>query len=130
MQGYYDLTSTLTFAHAINRTAVFRAFQGQEVHLTGGRHILSDHFKHVTDTKVQQRLHEVARTKVLELDLMAVGITNLGSLTTYGFGHTTWTAPLELFINGKPLRLAQWPNEKFINILSVPDGEKRSSFHI
>ncbi|PVD31350.1 hypothetical protein C0Q70_06762 [Pomacea canaliculata] len=85
---------------------------------TGGRHILSDHFKHVTDTKVQQRLHEVARTKVLELDLMAVGITNLGSLTTYGFGHTTWTAPLELFINGKPLRLAQWPNEVYLTHLN------------
>ncbi|XP_025093026.1 uncharacterized protein LOC112563338 [Pomacea canaliculata] len=128
MQGYYDLTSTLTFAHAINGTAVFRAFQGQEVHLTGGRHILSDHFKHVTDTKVQQRLHEVVRTKVLELDLTAVGITNLGSLTTYGIRRSTWTAPLELFINGKPLRLAQWPNEKFINILSVPDGEKGRRF--
>ena len=56
-----------------------------------------------------QRLPQVARGKVLELDLTAAGISDLGTLRPYGFGKS-WNAPLEIFINGKPLRLAEWPN--------------------
>ena len=56
-----------------------------------------------------QRLPQAARGKVLELDLTAAGISDLGILRPYGF-YYRWNAPLELFINGRPLRLAQWPN--------------------
>lgn len=76
---------------------------------TGGKRVPSNQFHHISDSHVLQRLPQVARDRVLELDLTAAGITNLGTLTPYGFYHL-WNAPLELFINGRPLRLAQWPN--------------------
>ena len=76
---------------------------------TGGRRVPSDQFHHVRDSHVLQRLRQVAHGKVLELDLTAAAITDLGTLRPYGFGKS-WNAPLEIFINGKPLRLAEWPN--------------------
>ena len=97
---------------------------------TGGRRLASSLFHHVTDSHAQQRLPHAARGKVLELDLAAAGISDLGTLRQYGFGKS-WIAPLEIFINGKALRLAEWPNlvsifglplsayRNFINILSV-----------
>ena len=48
--------------------------------------------------------------QVLKVHLPDAGITDFGHITSFGFG-TTRTAPLELFINGKPTRFAQWPNE-------------------
>lgn len=59
--------------------------------------------------------------KVYQVKLSAAGITNLGQLTPYGF-YKTRHAPLEVFYNGAPLRLARWPNEGFINIKHVLDG--------
>ena len=76
---------------------------------TGGRRVPSDRFHHVSDSHVLQRLGQAARGKVLELDLTAADISDLGTLRPYGFGKS-WNAPLEIFINGKPLRLAEWPN--------------------
>nr|KAG5688234.1 hypothetical protein BaRGS_034276 [Batillaria attramentaria] len=110
MAGYHYMTSTLRFHVPHNGTVVFRAYQGQEVHVVGGQPIPSSLFHHVTDTHVLQRLPLEARGKVLELDLTGAGIQDLGTLTTYGFYHL-WKAPLEIFINGRPLKLAQWPND-------------------
>ncbi|KAK7483382.1 hypothetical protein BaRGS_00025322 [Batillaria attramentaria] len=127
MEGYYYLTSTLHFHAAFTGTVVIRAYRGGEVHVIGGQRIPSNLFRRVTDSHVLQRLPQVSRDKVLELDLAAAGITDLGTLTSYGF-YFHWRAPLEIFINGRPLRLAQWPNTGFINIKSVPDGQHGRRF--
>lgn len=126
MQGYHDLSATLHL-QTLGGTVVFRAYQGQEVHVTGGQQLSSSDFHPVTDTHVLQRLPQAARTKVVELNLTAAGINDLGILRNYGFGKT-WNAPLELFINGRPLTLAEWPNANFINIKSVPDGQNGRRF--
>lgn len=55
------------------------------------------------------------------MNLSDVGITDLGHLTSYGF-YQNREAPLEVFYNGAPLRLARWPNEGFINIRQVLNG--------
>ncbi|KAK7468006.1 hypothetical protein BaRGS_00036750 [Batillaria attramentaria] len=114
MAGYHYMTSTLRFHVPHNGTV-------------GGQPIPSSLFHHVTDTHVLQRLPLEARGKVLELDLTGAGIQDLGTLTTYGFYHL-WKAPLEIFINGRPLKLAQWPNDGFINIKCLPDGEHGRRF--
>ncbi|XP_070203947.1 uncharacterized protein [Littorina saxatilis] len=126
MQGYHDLSSTLHI-QSTSGTVVFRAYQGQEVHVVGGKRLPSSNFHHVTDSHVRDRLPQESRDKVLEVDLTAAGITDLGTLRNYGFG-ISWTAPLEIFINGNALRLAEWPNINFINIKSIPDGASGSRF--
>ncbi|KAK7087275.1 hypothetical protein V1264_021348 [Littorina saxatilis] len=126
MKGYYELSSTLHI-QSTSGTVVFRAYQGQEVHIVGGKRLSSSHFHHVTDTHVLERLTHNAHDKVLEFDLAAAGITDLGTLRSYGFA-IRWTAPLEIFINGKALRIAEWPNINFINIKSVPGGRGGDHF--
>ena len=68
--------------------------------------------KTVTGWQVSRdpRLPAVARGHVVQANLKAQGITNLGALRRRGFGVGTSSAPLELLANGKPLTLARWPN--------------------
>ncbi|XP_076434630.1 uncharacterized protein LOC143274642 [Babylonia areolata] len=122
MRGYYDLPSTLHIP-SLRGDVIFRSYQGQEVHVTGGKRLHSNQFHHVRDTQVLQRLTPAARARVLELDLAAAGLNDTGTLRPFGFAYATHM-PLEVFINGLPLRLAEWPDNNFINIQSTPDGEK------
>ncbi|KAK7087270.1 hypothetical protein V1264_021344 [Littorina saxatilis] len=127
MQGKHDLSSTL-YIQSTSGTVVFRAYQGQTVHVTGGRHLPSGQFHQVTDSTVLHKLPHAAHSKVVELDLTAAGVTDTGQLVTYGRFIPVPVAPLEIYINGNPLRLAEWPNRSFINIKSVPDGANGKRF--
>ncbi|KAK6189983.1 hypothetical protein SNE40_001939 [Patella caerulea] len=121
MKGYHDLTTTLSFSHGYASPVTFRSYQHQEVHLTGGRRIRYDLFTPVTNSNILKIIPQVAHSKVRQVHLPEAGITDYGKLSTYGF-YTHRTAPLEIFINGNPLHLAEWPNDNYINIKSTPDG--------
>ncbi|KAK7087268.1 uncharacterized protein [Littorina saxatilis] len=127
MQGHHDLSSTLHI-QSTSGTVVFRAYQGQEVHVTGGKRLPSGQFHQVIDSGVLHKLPHAAHSKVVELDLTAAGVTDTGQLVTYGWFVPVPVAPLEIYINGNSLRLAEWPNRGFINIKSLPDGAKGKRF--
>ncbi|XP_045203138.2 uncharacterized protein LOC123556462 [Mercenaria mercenaria] len=119
MQGYHDLNHTLV----VNRdNVVIRAYNDQEVHVTGGQRVPSTLFKTVTDHAILSRLPAKSHAHVRVAHLPNVGITDYGHMGTYG-GWRHDPMPIEVFYNGKPLRFAQWPNEGFINIVEVPDGK-------
>ena len=48
--------------------------------------------------------------KVVQVKLSDVGISDYGKLTTMGNFQQT-RKPMEIFFDGEPLRLAQYPNE-------------------
>ncbi len=91
---------------------VYRARQGEEVRLIGGRVVAG--FKPVTDPAVVERLDESARGSVLQADLKALGITEYGPVKGGG---------LELFFQDEPMTLARWPNEGFVNIVDLVGGQ-------
>ncbi|XP_055957950.1 uncharacterized protein LOC126824537, partial [Patella vulgata] len=91
----------------------FRSYQHQEVHVTGGKRMRYD-------------LYDLF-TPVRQVHLSKAGITDYGKLSTYGF-YSHRTAPLEIFINGNPLHLAEWPNDNYINIKTIPDGASGARF--
>ncbi|KAL4224002.1 hypothetical protein ACF0H5_017459 [Mactra antiquata] len=64
---------------------------------------------------------------VYVIHLPDLHITDYGQIKPYGSGIHRG-APLEVFFNGKPLTIAQWPNEGFINIVSVLDGQNGKRF--
>ncbi|XP_071094412.1 uncharacterized protein [Haliotis cracherodii] len=127
MGGYHNLQSTLHFTHPYSQPVTFRAYQDQEVHVTGGKQISAHMFTHVTDSNVLNMLPPNSRSKVMQLHLPSAGVTDYGKMSNFGFyrSRISW---LEIFINGEPSRLAQYPNEKFLNVDSVPGGRRGKVF--
>ncbi len=91
---------------------VYRATQGEEVRISGGRHIES--FSPVTDPKILSRLGKKAREEVVQADLGALGIAELGDLDAPG---------LELFFEDKPMALSRWPKKGFRKIADLVGGD-------
>ncbi|XP_062596121.1 uncharacterized protein LOC134257535, partial [Saccostrea cucullata] len=121
LHGYHDLDVPLYIHRQSPHTLTIQAYNDQEVHVTGGKRIPSNLFHGVTDHSILHRLPAESRNKVYQVRLSDAGITDLGQLTPYGF-YTIRQAPLEIFYNGAPLRLARWPNKGFINIKNVLSG--------
>lgn len=124
MQGYHDLDNTLQIPY---RNVVLRAYQSQEVHVTGGRRIPSNWFKHVTDVNVPSRLSNGSLQSVRVVHLPDLNITDYGKMGQYGYTHNR-VAPLEVFYNSKPLHLARWPDIGFVNIVGVPSDQHGLKF--
>jgi hypothetical protein len=82
------------------RTAVFR----------GGVRIIA--WKPISDAKVLEKLDVRIRDRVLEADLKALGIEDLGDAAALR------RCP-ELFVDGKPQTLARWPNEGFVKTRAI-----------
>jgi len=90
----------------------YSAFPGEEVRLAGGKVVKE--FKPVTDPAILQRLDESARPHVVQADLKALGIADFGSPEGGG---------LEVFFQDKPMTLARWPNEGFVQIVETVGGD-------
>lgn len=97
---------------------VYRAMPGQEVRLVGGREISG--FTPVTDPTVLSRLEPAARGKVVQVNVKALGITDLGQVTPGG-------NRFELYFADRPMTLARWPNDDYARINDVVGGQPITS---
>jgi len=91
---------------------VYRAYGNETVRLMGGRRVEPAWCKPVKDPAVLLRLDVAARSKVLQVDLKAHGITDFGEMSISG-------PMLELFCKGKRLQLSRWPNKGWTHIGQV-----------
>jgi len=126
--GIYRLERSLEFNDADSGTAsspvLWKAAPGETVRLTGGQSVPADSIKPVTDEAILKRVISVeARKHLLQIDLAALGIKEYGQVGPRGFSRPYMPAPLELFIAGRPMSLARWPNagEALIPIGNVLD---------
>jgi len=112
--GEYPLAESLAFAAedsgTVEAPVVYQAAEGETVRLIGGRRLDPAAFKPVTDPAVRARLGAAARDRVVQADLRALGIAELGALASRGFGRPTAPAHLELFFNDRAMTVAQWPD--------------------
>ena len=126
LPGDYLLTETLDFSHLDNgrrdsRIIIRSADPEKPARLIGG-HIITN-FTLLTNQEILNRLPEGVRGKIYTADLKALGMTNFGKLNSRGFACPTWPAHCELFYNGEPMTLAQWPNKgEFTSIAGFPEG--------
>lgn len=107
----------------------YRSDRGGVPRFTGGIELRQ--FRAVTDPAVLDRLSESARGQVLEVDLEAEGVTNLIPFELGGFssGRGFKTHPaMELFVDGKPMIWARWPNEGFVHTAGVPGPTTQSAW--
>ena len=137
--GTYELGEPLVIDGAASgeagRPVVFRAWQDEQVTLSGGRTVPADAFAPVTDERVLQRLLPETRGNVVQVDLAARGFEYLPTLPDRFRGFTNeHPAVLEVFCGGERMQIARWPNEGFAQFEEIvdfgsglrdPDGPER-----
>ena len=118
LAGEYPLTAAVELSAEDSGTeqgpVVYRAVQPGKTVFYGGRRLTG--FKPVDDPAILARLPEEARGKVQRSDLRALGIADYGRLAVRGFSQPSPPPTVELFVNGKPMTLARWPNTGFVGI--------------
>lgn len=117
-------------------STIYRGYPGESPRLLGGIVLNSpgsarrDGFVPVTDPSVLARFDEKARRQVLQFDLRARGVTNVGQLKSRGFGRATTPAHSELFYDGRPMTLARWPNEgEWEKLAGFPETSSKNDDH-
>jgi hypothetical protein len=124
--GVYELAKPLELTAEDSGTAeapiVYRARKGETARVLGGKVVTG--FKPVTDPavlEVFEVLEPGARSKVLQADLKAQGITDYGSPVGGG---------MELFFQAKPMWISRWPNEGFAKIAKMVGEPEKSDRHM
>ncbi|MDD3586597.1 MAG: right-handed parallel beta-helix repeat-containing protein [Thermoguttaceae bacterium] len=110
--GVYSLSQSLQFGSEDSGTpeasVVWKAADGEEVRLVGGRYL--DDFSPVTDEAIRQQLPAEVRDKVVQCNLKKAGVTDFGSPGGGG---------AELFFKNDPMRLSRYPNNDFMTITDL-----------
>src|SRR5690606_24270471 len=108
-----------------DKPITYRAYPGESVRLNGGLQLEQTWFTPVTDESVLNRIISTdARTKVLQADLMAHGITDYGVMSRHGYylaNDVSQTPPMELYIDGQGMTLARWPNNGTVQMGNILD---------
>lgn len=107
--GDYILENRLQFT-TLDSNVRYRALPGEIPRVLGGPSISASDFQLVTSqSPVWNRLLTSARGNVVAADLAALGISDYGTLRSRGFSGVS-NSPMELYVNGRPMTLARWPN--------------------
>lgn len=125
--GDYCLTKTFELTAEDSGCAtgrvVWRSYPGDTARLVGGRNLRE--WRPVQDSQVAACLGADARAKVVEIDLRAHGITEVGRRQRSGLGLPVVPAPSELFFRGQRMEVARYPNEGWLRIVEVPQHGPR-----
>jgi len=123
--GTYALDSTFSLGAEDSGTkesrVVYSAWPGEAVRISGGKEVPADAFRLVRDPMTLARVPPETRDHLLQAELPSLGVTNFGQHRQFGHGLPVVPAPLELFLNDRPMRLARYPNRGAIAIGEVID---------
>lgn len=100
---------------------VVSAYEKEIVRLSGGIPLPPSIFHPVRNAEALNRLPASSQPHVLEADLRALGIQDMGTHRQFGHGLPVVPAPLEIFWNDSVLQLARYPNEGAILMGPVVD---------
>ncbi len=125
LEGMYPLDRSIQIGQRDVSLSII-ADKHKTARLVGGKLITG--FQKITNKEALNRLPESARNAVRQCDLKAQGITDYGELQLRGFGRPNNPSAMELFINGKAMTLARWPNTDWATIADVPNGKDGGMF--
>jgi len=124
-EGKYDLNETFRLREEDsgdkNYRIEYKAYPGEKVIITGAKRLKADKFYKLTDKKLLASLPSESRNKILVYDLKKDGIFDYGIHKQIGHSQSVVPSPMELFIDSKMMKLAQYPNDGFILIGEVID---------
>ena len=110
------------------KPVVYRGYPGELVRIVGGKRLESSWFTKVdSSSPVWSRMDAAAQGKLMQADLSAHGLTDLGTLEPRGFS-TGKLAALELFFNAAPMTLARWPDSGASEGLAMPTDDTVTLF--
>jgi hypothetical protein len=95
---------------------VYRSVETGKARLVGARPVRTADFKPVTDAASLARVVQAARGKVLELDLNALGFKHAAR---YPDVFNDSGGLVELYVNGRRMPLARFPNSGYMTIKRV-----------
>lgn len=128
MKGTFYLSEPFLLSKEDAGTAecpiVWRAEANQQITLSGGKRLPVDKFLPLKDESVLSRMAASARENVRVLDLTEQDIPALKALP---IKTGMPLAVPELFLNGKRMPMANWPNKGFSTIKTVIDSGTRTS---
>jgi len=114
-EGTYTLASSFILEKEDSGTKkhpiVYKAYKNEKVKVTGGIEIENKLIKTIKDTSVLNRFIPTIRKHIKVIDLYKFNISQFGEFGPRGFNRPYIAAPNELFINGKAMDIARWPNK-------------------
>lgn len=104
---------------------VYRALPGETPIFNGG--VRLEGFQSVTDKATLDRLPADSRDRILQFDLKKRDFTDYGTLLQRGYGFSGYpTNPwVDLYVDGRSMQLARWPNEGSVKVGKVHRGRFR-----
>ena len=124
--GTYTLSSTFSLdrqdSGTANHPVVWQAAPGETVRIIGGIMLPTTAFHVITNVSILTRLDPRAHSQVLEVDLHAMGLTNIAPFPLAY--HGVPPGP-ELFFNQDRLLLARWPNSGWATIARILEPGSR-----
>ena len=129
-EGEYQITESIEMTNEDsgmpNAAISYSAYKGEKVVFSGADKIPNNAIKKVTNPEFLDRIIDKnAATKILQVDLKALGIQDYGVNQTRGWGKKDVpkeNRPPDFTINGKRLTLARWPNTgEVANMNSIID---------
>ncbi len=113
--GTYHLTESLVLEEQDSGTeqapVLWRACPGAEVRFSGGCSVDGTEFRPVSDPSILSRFDAPVRSRLIQLDLKALGITDTHVRIPRGFGFGLVVSPsdLDVYFQDRPLPMARWP---------------------
>ncbi|MFW6218652.1 MAG: right-handed parallel beta-helix repeat-containing protein [Bacteroidota bacterium] len=125
-EGVYDVEQTIEFNESdsgnSDNPVIYKNYNDEKVVFSGGKTVPSEAFKPLTEKHVLDKIiDEEAKSKIVQVNLKDLGISNYGTIKQHGFSVAILPAQMELFVNSEPQTLARWPNEGRINIPELID---------
>jgi len=128
--GDYQLEGGFSLAApdsgSTNAPVVWRARAGGRVRFVGGKRMPQKAFSQVTGNDGLNGMQEMVRDKVLVADVSSLLPGRVEELAPVWFG--VHEAPL-LFVGGKPMTLARWPNRGWTSFTNATDHGRKPQLH-
>lgn len=113
-EGVYPIYKTIQFTRdktSSNETQIVLRPVGKVI-FSGARKLDPKKFKPTTDLSILETIiDKPSRSKILEYDLSQDGFSELGNLTSIGFGRKATIPPAQVYYNNQRLTLARYPNK-------------------
>ena len=96
---------------------IISAYKGEKVTITSSIDFSGKNFAPVTDEEIRDRLRDAVKDVIVQVDLKAMGVTELGSI----IGGNTGGPNYQIYVNGAEYIPARYPNATNLTVGEVLD---------